>query len=346
MELLKKRLDELKHELTGIFDSAASHVLELRELEGDNRSRLEKFVSDLEQLNRKVDTRNYLVEFFVALDSFTEDCEKDRLAACKEIATLKETIMDEYERVETNLILPSLYGSVEGLSKLSMIVREITFLTQYDDIITQGFLSCDAVLEVFAEIERQDRLVCSEDLLKLKVLLSSLVVSLFDMFEDTLSLLESKFFRVASILSHSFSYMSTAIGIINEGRSPIYVHAAKMKKISHQIEQPERFEILFALSEWKFLEDYSEINKLKGASVGKSSLTIGNLFTRTFFSDIMKLIDDLFLSAGGKARDDAESVDFGSYFMDMFRIKEHKQILSDIFEMNVKESFDENIEFF
>lgn len=354
MKKLKNSQQELKSDLEVIFHSVTTIAERVKKYESEYNGLLSSYISSLEVLSNKDLFRKKITSFFTLTEKFVAKTPQFGLL-CNDILERSSVMISTYEKMETNLIFSSLQNMNEGHKKIRNIIKELNFLYQYDDIISQSFQSYEQMLGVVEKIESGDIKVNKNQVLKLKILYSSVIVSIFDMLEDTLSMIDNKLFRIASIFKNSRNYVKTIVEIFKKENYEFFDHVNSITVMCETIPDNEKDTLLFDIkpamlaANWKFLDEfytrlYDIIGELKVVN-----LDINVLLNKTMLENIISAIDMIFEGIFVNADESAIDIDFCSALMKEFKIKEHKEILINIFEPKgerVEDVLDDGIEFF
>ncbi len=350
MQLLREKQIELKTNLETVFSAIALNAAEIKKTDEKYISFVSGFIHSLEFLNYKNEIELSINQFFKTLENNTEKFSSVMESYSHAIKN-KDEIIDVFEHVETNFLLPSFYSVSEGHRKIKNLLQEITFLCQYDDILSQSFLSLEEILNIIDEIDSGSFPINKEQFLKLKVLFSSITVFIFDTLEDTLSLIESKLYRIGSILKNSASYLKTAADIIDKQKNRVFVHFHHIQTLFQSMDdtlkhENEKLAIISVLGECSFVEHFTKELYSISERLGFVNFNINMLLNKNVFNTILENTAILFDSVVPKTSDNVDNFDFNAIFLGKFRIKEHKEMLIDIFGGNSEEILDDNIEFF
>jgi len=356
MNTLKIKQEELKNEITDIFNSVSEITDKLRVDEKKYEAYFNNYLSCLEILKNKSELRGR----FTSGESFINKLKREAEEldnVLKSISELIGGIVSEYENIETNLLFSAFTNISESITKTRDIVKELIYLFQYDDILTQSFLSNDEIMKAIKDIKAGEKRVNSGQLLKLKVLFSSIFVNIFDVYEETLYLIESKLIRMITVLKNSTNYIRAALEVVRNQNSLFFFSSDKLGKLEDELtEYFEKYEALVGFfNEMKpviSVADYSRLDGYKDKSekvlktLGAAKFNISVLMGKSALDAIIEGIEQVFEELNAIVDDSADDFDFKNYFIDQFKIKEHKEILLQIFGEEGEVVSECDIEFF
>lgn len=242
-----------------------------------------------------------------------------------------ELLIRYFEKLDLRRLFVLIRIINDNHRRIMQNINEIKYLFQYDDILSQSFCSLEEVVEFIKKIHGNELEINSSQLSKLKMLFTTMVMSIFDTIEDVFSLFNKKFSKIKSILLESRHSISVVLRILNEGENNI-IKIIEETKMSEKSElQAEKAEALSLFEDGEFLDTLSIQLSDISRKMENLDFKINSLIHKTVVQQVIEIIDNIFEELADYAEDSAAEIDFIELFSDSFKVSDHKAALFSIF---------------
>ncbi len=337
MNSLRQHKDLLTKELNNLFVNMAVVANKIKKEESDYAQTLERYIDSLEIIRNKDDFKIKLNAVVKMFGDWSEN-NSEVYTVTTELLKNYEDFISIYEKMEPDLLFSAIKNIKDSSKKVRHIINELNFLFQYDDIVTQSFLSYNEVLNFIDDVFAGKVVLSRIQAVKLKILFSTIVVNIFEMIDDTLSLIDSKLFKIASIFRSTRSYISSVLTTVKHENMEFFLKVATFKDLHIKHDKNEADDFLVALDKLKIIADWEFFEKIYKnlyktvKDVQLVNYEINMILNKTVMDKVVLAIDSLFNELLELTKEDCDNIDFVDLFSEKFKIKEHKQLLFDIFK--------------
>ena len=337
MNSLRQHKDLLTKELNTLFVNMASVANKIKKEENDYAQTLENYIDSLEIIRNKDDFKIKLNSVVRMFGDWSEN-NSEVYSVTTELLKNYEEFVSIYEKMEPDLLFSAIKNIKDSSKKVRHIINELNFLFQYDDIVTQSFISYNEILNFIDKIFAKEVVLSRIQTVKLKILFSTIVVNIFEMIDDTLSLIDSKLFKISSIFRSTRSYINSVLTTVKNENMEFFLKVASFKDLNIKINIDKSEDFLVALDKLKIIADWEFFEKIYKnlyktvKDVQLVNYDINMILNKTVMDKVVIAIDNLFSELLTLTKEENDNIDFVDLFSEKFKIKEHKQLLFDIFK--------------